>query len=225
MFDSVDSGTRQAYRTRAEPRNRSLYRRFGKRLFDVAFVIAFSPLTLSVTLFLMFIVRLDGGKSLFVHSRIGKSGREFKCYKIRTMVPNAETRLKEYLEGNPEAHAEWERDFKLKDDPRVTRLGRFLRKTSLDEFPQFLNVLRGDMSVVGPRPVTTHELSRYGDGLRLLLSVRPGITGPWQVYGRNETLYHERVDLDLGYCRNHAFGTDLRLILGTMMAVIKRTGV
>ncbi len=225
MFDNVGLRDRRIYRTRAKRQNHSLYRRYGKRLFDVLFVVVISPLILPATAFLAFIVHLHGGKSIFAHSRVGKGGREFKCYKIRTMIPDAEIRLEEFLAENPDARAEWEQDFKLKDDPRITRIGRILRMTSLDELPQFLNVLRGDMSVVGPRPVTVDEQPRYGDGLPLLLSVRPGITGPWQVYGRNETLYNERVDLDLGYCKDYSFGTDFRLILRTVWAVIKRTGV
>jgi lipopolysaccharide/colanic/teichoic acid biosynthesis glycosyltransferase len=225
MFDNVEPRNQRAYRVRAPRRSQSPYRRFGKRLFDVLFVVASSPIVLPVTFILAVIVRLDGGPALFAHRRVGKDGSEFKCYKIRTMVPDAESRLIDHLDRHPEAREAWERDFKLADDPRITPLGRILRKTSLDELPQFLNVLRGDMSVVGPRPVTTDELPRYGDGISLLLSVRPGVTGPWQVQGRNETLYNERVGLDLAYCRNHAFGTDLRLIVGTVWVVIKRTGV
>lgn len=225
MYDNVDESNLGAPFTQAEQRNSDLYRRYGKRLFDVVFVVAFSPLILSLIVPIAIIVRLEGGPALFSHSRVGKGGRAFKCHKIRTMVPDAEAKLKKHLEDNPEARAEWERNFKLANDPRITRFGRLLRKASLDELPQFLNVLRGDMSVVGPRPVTKNELKKYGNGLPVLHSVRPGITGPWQVYGRNETLYNERVDLDLGYARKYAFGTDLRLILATIWVVFKRTGM
>ncbi|WP_422078101.1 sugar transferase [Vannielia sp.] len=200
------------------------YARVGKRAFDIALALVLLPLVAPVILTLCAIVRRDGGPSLFAHSRIGLGGRRFNCWKIRSMVADAEKKLKAHLEAHPTAAAEWARDFKLENDPRITRFGQFIRKTSLDELPQVWNVLRGDMSFVGPRPIVDEELSRYGTMRQAYLSMRPGITGPWQVLGRNDISYAERVQLDADYARSLGFWTDVQLIARTAGVVLRRTG-
>ena len=148
----------------------------------------------------------------------------FRCWKIRTMVPDADQRLAKLLETDPIAAAEWARDHKLEDDPRVTRLGQFLRKTSLDELPQLWNVLKGDMSFVGPRPIVIEEMSRYGMYQAAYLAMKPGVTGMWQVSGRNDVTYDERVQMDVSYFDRISFLLDVRLIAKTASAVFHRTG-
>jgi len=166
----------------------------------------------------------DGGPVLFAHRRIGMNGRHFYCLKFRSMAIDAEARLAALLASDPEALAEWQRDHKLRRDPRVSRLGAFLRKTSLDELPQFLNVLRGDMSIVGPRPIVEAEVSKYGHRFRDYCAVKPGITGLWQVSGRNDTSYRTRVALDCVYARRRSFGLDAYIIACTVPAVLLRRG-
>lgn len=198
--------------------------RFSKRMFDVAcaslLLALLSPLLLAV----IALISRDGGKVLFGHRRIGAQGRTFKCWKFRSMVPNAEAVLKDVLEKDAEARAEWERDFKLRNDPRITPIGRFLRSTSLDELPQLINVLTGDMSLVGPRPIVADEVARYGAAFHDYTRCRPGITGIWQVSGRNDTGYTQRVQLDQHYARNWSFAADLVLLLRTPIAVLRRSG-
>lgn len=168
--------------------------------------------------------RHDGAPVLFGHYRVGHNGRLFRCLKFRTMYRDAERMLAELLERDPAARAEWERDQKLVDDPRVTPIGRFLRHTSLDELPQLINVLRGEMCLVGPRPITVGELTRYGRVRWHYLSVIPGITGLWQVSGRNNTTYDERVALDERYVEQRSFRLDLRILLSTVNVVLRREG-
>jgi undecaprenyl-phosphate galactose phosphotransferase len=198
----------------------------AKRTFDlvsvVAMLVLFSPIMLAVAL----AVRLTTGKQvIYGHTRIGRDGQEFKCYKFRSMVTNADEVLKQLLETDPQALAEWNRDFKLKNDPRITRVGRFIRKTSLDELPQFWNVLRGDMSVVGPRPVVRQELDRYYAAAREhYLSVPPGLTGLWQVSGRNDMDYTERVQLDRHYVDNWSVWTDFTIVMRTVGVMVGRKG-
>lgn len=164
------------------------------------------------------------GPVIFRHVRIGKNGREFGCYKFRTMCMDADKKLAELLANDAAARAEWERDFKLKNDPRVTKVGKFLRKTSLDELPQIFNVLKGEMSLVGPRPVVDKELEKYGEYLDDYLMVRPGITGMWQVNGRSDTTYEERVHMDSWYVRNWSIWIDIMLLWRTVKSVIKCEG-
>ncbi|MGM0585370.1 MAG: sugar transferase [Pseudomonadota bacterium] len=166
----------------------------------------------------------EGGRPLFGHTRIGRGGRPFRCWKIRSMVPDAEARLARHLAENPGAAEEWRATRKLADDPRVTRFGEFLRRTSLDELPQIWNVLRGEMSFVGPRPVPADELKLYGAARAAYQAMRPGITGLWQVSGRNEVAYAERVQLDVNYLRRMSFWFDLKVILLTGGAVLRFTG-
>ena len=174
---------------------------------------------------LALLIRADGGPAFYAHERVGQGGRRFGCLKFRSMVTDSAARLAALLEASPEARAEWEATRKLKDDPRVTRVGAFLRATSLDELPQLLNVLRGEMSLVGPRPVVAAELAEhYGTAAEHYLSVRPGITGLWQVSGRSDTSYGERVALDIDYATNLSVLADLRILLRTPLAVLSRRG-
>ncbi len=200
------------------------YRKGGKRLFDISLVLVTSPLILVIVAALALIVAQSGGKPFFGHVRIGRGGKAFRCWKLRTMVVDSEKRLEEHLAANPAARAEWQANFKLDRDPRITRLGAFLRATSLDELPQLWNVLTGEMSLVGPRPVTTKELALYGPHLPHYLAVRPGITGPWQVGGRNDVTYDERVRMDADYARGHSLGGDLGVIVKTVSVVVCKTG-
>jgi undecaprenyl-phosphate galactose phosphotransferase len=202
----------------------SAFYRTLKRTSDIisvgALLIALLPFMLGFAL----AIRATGSSPLFSHSRIGKHGRSFQCYKFRTMVMDADSVLSAHLANNLEAREEWSRDQKLRNDPRVTRIGRFLRSTSLDELPQLINVLRGEMTLVGPRPVVHEELERYGTGLRDYLSVRPGLTGLWQVSGRNDTGYDERVALDVWYVRHRSLWLDLKILLKTLAVPFRRQG-
>jgi Undecaprenyl-phosphate galactose phosphotransferase WbaP len=195
-----------------------------KRLVDVIGAIilglVFSPLIIAI----VFLMRKSGGSVIYRHRRVGRGGRMFSCLKFRTMVPNAEQILRELLETNPEIRAEWVRDRKLRHDPRVTGLGHFLRRTSLDELPQLLNVLRGEMSLVGPRPVVREELLRYGRNVGTYLAAKPGITGLWQVTGRNDTDYRRRVVLDTYYVRNQNLLLDLYILAKTTGVVLGGNG-
>ncbi|MCC7281405.1 MAG: sugar transferase [Acetobacteraceae bacterium] len=203
----------------------SVLRPAAKRVMDVLIatlllVVLFLPMLLIAAL-----VRGDGGPILFAHTRVGRGGRTFGCLKFRSMVVDADRRLADLLERDADAAAEWATSHKLKNDPRVTRIGSFLRATSLDELPQLVNVLRGEMSLVGPRPVTAAELAaNYGAAAEHYQQVRPGITGPWQVSGRSETSYDRRVALDVAYATQPSLLTDLRLLLATPAAVLLRRG-
>lgn len=197
------------------------YATFGKRIFDIVFALTvltvFSPLYLAISI-LVFIS--SHGSVFFIHSRVGLNGQEFKCIKFRTMIHGADQVLENYLNSCPISRAEYEASFKLKHDPRITKIGKFLRTTSLDELPQFWNVLMGDMSVVGPRPLVRAELVRYGSAIDKVLSVRPGIAGLWQVSGRNDIPYSRRVQIDASYVRLMSFGLDIKLIFKTILVVI-----
>ncbi len=183
--------------------------------------ILLSPLLVVIAL----LVARDGGTPFFVHRRAGLRGRTFGCIKFRTMVTDADRRLAAVLASDPEAAAEWRAHFKLARDHRVTPFGRFLRKTSLDELPQLWNVLCGDMSIVGPRPVTNEELERYGGVAGVVLSVRPGMTGLWQVVGRGRaTTYAERVEMDLRYVQTMTLRRDVTILLLTSLVVLRGTG-
>jgi lipopolysaccharide/colanic/teichoic acid biosynthesis glycosyltransferase len=197
------------------------YAIWGKRVFDIAFasivLTVFSPVYLAITL-LVFIS--SPGSVLYIHPRVGLNGSNFNCIKFRTMINGADQALEDYLNACPISRAEYESSFKLKDDPRITKIGKFLRTTSLDELPQFWNVLMGDMSVVGPRPLVQDELSKYGTAIDRVLSVRPGIAGLWQVSGRNDIPYTKRVQIDASYVRRMSFLLDLHLIFKTILVVI-----
>jgi len=170
------------------------------------------------------VIMADGGPVLFVQHRIGRGGRSFPCLKFRSMSVDAEARLHQLLATDPVALADWQRDHKLKSDPRITAVGQFLRKSSLDELPQIFNVLRGEMSLVGPRPVVQAEAQRYGRRFASYCSVRPGITGLWQVSGRNDVSYRRRVAMDVLYARTKSLPLDLKIVLLTLPAVLFSRG-
>lgn len=196
----------------------------AKRTFDVALSCAVLGVFAIPMLVVSVLVKLDGGPAIFGHSRVGEGGRMFYCLKFRSMRVDAEQQLADLLARDDEARAEWAASRKLKNDPRVTRLGQILRKTGLDELPQLLNVIRGDMSLVGPRPVTVSEMDQYGAEAERYKRVRPGITGLWQVSGRSDTTYAQRVSLDAWYVANWSPWHDLVIILKTVPAVLSRRG-
>jgi exopolysaccharide production protein ExoY len=195
-----------------------------KRMLDVAGAIVLAIAFLPLILAMVMLLRREGGSIIYKHRRVGRDGRAFECLKFRTMVPNADQALRELLARDPAMQAEWIRDHKLRRDPRVTRLGRFLRRTSLDELPQLWNVMRGEMSLVGPRPVVGEELLRYGRNVGTYLSAKPGITGLWQVNGRNDTDYRRRVASDTYYVRNQNILLDLYILAKTTRVVFGGSG-
>lgn len=192
-----------------------------KRILDftVAGVLVLLAIPFSVLIALA-IVLDSRGPVLFAHSRIGKGNRPFRLYKFRTMVRNADAVLEEYLSAHPDLRAEWNETHKLKNDPRVTRVGRLLRRSSLDELPQLLSVLRGEMSMVGPRPIVVDEIAKYGKLFDLYVQVRPGLTGLWQASGRTDTSYRTRIALDRRYLQERTLGMDLFLLLKTIRVVL-----
>lgn len=196
-----------------------------KRFFDIVGalvgLVLLGPLFLMIALLIKF---TDGGSIFYGHSRVGHNGNEFSCLKFRTMVEDGERVLTDYLGRNPEMRQEWEETRKLKNDPRVTRVGAVLRKLSLDELPQLINIMRGDMSIVGPRPVVDEELSYYGRAAQFYLRSRPGLTGLWQISGRNDVSYDSRVAFDRHYVENWSFGQDVWIIVRTVPAVCAQRG-
>lgn len=180
-----------------------------------------APLLLAIAI----IVKLqDGGPILFGQQRIGRYGRTFRCYKFRSMATNAEAALEALLASDPQAKAEWELDHKLKRDPRITPIGNFLRRSSLDELPQFLNILRGEMSCVGPRPIVAAEIPKYGRWYGHYTRLKPGLTGMWQVSGRNDTTYMRRIALDIAFSRSRSLRLYFYILLMTVPAVLSRRG-
>lgn len=198
--------------------------RFIKRTFDIIgsslILVALSP----VLIFLTYKVSRDGGRPIYGHERVGHNGKKFKCLKFRSMVLNSQEVLADLLERDPEAREEWNKDFKLKNDPRITKIGAFIRKTSLDELPQLWNVLRGEMSLVGPRPVIEKELERYAGDVDYYFMAKPGMTGLWQVSGRNDIDYDTRVYFDAWYVKNWALWNDIAILFKTIGVVLKRDG-
>ena len=193
----------------------------SKRVVDI--ILATSGIIVLVPLLLLCFIACSlssSGPAVFRHKRVGFGGKQFDCFKFRTMVVDSEKCLRDYLVSNPEAHAEWAATRKLQFDPRVTAIGSILRKTSLDELPQLFNVLKGDMSIVGPRPVTPEELVRYSTGVDAYLACRPGITGLWQVSGRSGTTYSKRVACDTFYARNWSMLLDAKIIIVTIPALL-----
>lgn len=199
-----------------------LYRRFFKRALDVTAVLISAPIVVPVVAGMALIVRLDGGPAFYTQKRIGMGGRSFRMWKLRSMVRDADARMAGYLAANPEAQAEWDATQKLKADPRITRFGRLMRRTSLDELPQLWNVLKGDMSLVGPRPMMPEQQALYpGTGY---FRLRPGVTGYWQTAGRNRTTFEARVGFDDAYEVDLSLGTDLRILARTVGVVAACTG-
>lgn len=200
---------------------------FAKRLFDVLFslsvLIVLSPLYL---LLCLLIALSSPGPIFYVQKRVGKNYQPFECIKFRTMVANADEMLSDMIAQEPQMRQEFEENFKLKQDPRITKIGRFLRLTSLDEFPQFWNVLKGDMSIVGPRPLVPEELHKYGNKIGKVLTIKPGLTGLWQVSGRNNIPYNRRVQIDVYYVKSNNFWMDLWIVMKTIsvMVVPKNNG-
>lgn len=201
------------------------WNRYLKTIFDFALTLVGTVAISPILIFIAIWIYIDSpGPVIFKHTRIGKNGKKFPCYKFRSMCIDAKEKLAELLENDPVAKAEWERDFKLKNDPRITKSGAFLRRTSLDELPQIFNVLKGDMSLVGPRPVIEEELERYGEYVNDYLMVKPGITGMWQINGRNDTSYAERVCMDSWYVRNWSIWIDNLILWRTLKSVIRCKG-
>jgi lipopolysaccharide/colanic/teichoic acid biosynthesis glycosyltransferase len=201
---------------------RTAYTAWVKRTLDVCLVLlALIPACLLLLPFLLLIAR-DGHAPFYRQERVGLYGRRFYMWKLRSMVPDAETQLEAHLAACPKARAEWNRDQKLRDDPRVTTVGRIIRKTSIDELPQLWNVLIGDMSLVGPRPMMPNQQDLYPG--RVYYAMRPGITGFWQTSVRNESSFSERAEFDTAYFSNLSFGTDLRVVLKTVLVVLRGTG-
>lgn len=196
-----------------------------KRLNDLLMLLLASPFLVPLVLIVSIIVKLTSkGPIFYGHKRVGKNGKEFKCWKFRSMVIDADKQLEKILAEHPEMRAEWERDRKFTNDPRVTKIGKFLRKTSIDEIPQFFNVLTGEMSFIGPRPVTEPELVKYGNKRDFILSVQPGLSGMWQISGRSDTGYEERITLDSYYIQNWSIWLDFWIIIKTIYVVLKGKG-
>lgn len=200
-------------------------RYFLKQMLDCALagaaLVLLAPLMLVVA---RMIRRHDGGPAFFRQTRIGRNGRPFRCLKFRSMIVNSEEVLKQHLAANPAAAAEWKATQKLASDPRITPLGAFLRKTSLDELPQLINIARGEMSIVGPRPIVPDEIHRYGEHFAHCFSVTPGLTGLWQVSGRSDCSYAMRVTLDTRYVDEWQLRTDVQILLRTIPAVLRQQG-
>ena len=197
-----------------------------KRVFDLMSVVVILTLFGWMMVIIAAMVRMSGGKKvIYGHTRVGRHGRPFQCLKFRSMVSNSDEVLRNLLETDPDARAQWERDFKLKNDPRITKIGRFIRKTSLDELPQLWNVIKGEMSIVGPRPVVQAEFDQYYGGAKEhYLAVPPGLTGLWQVSGRNDLDYAERVELDKAYVERSNVFYDFVIVMRTVKVMIVRRG-
>lgn len=198
------------------------YATYLKRAFDVSVVVGLAPVVLPIVLLAALAVSLGHGSPFYVQDRLGRGGRPFRMWKLRSMVPDAEQVLCAHLARDPAAHQEWDTYQKLRNDPRITRIGRFLRKTSIDELPQLWNVLKGDMSLVGPRPMMIEQRRAYPGASYFAL--RPGITGYWQVFARNEASFADRARYDDAYTRDLSFGRDVAILLLTLLVLLKATG-
>ncbi|WP_062230516.1 exopolysaccharide biosynthesis polyprenyl glycosylphosphotransferase [Aureimonas sp. N4] len=197
----------------------------AKRSLDILIAVTALILLSPLMLFIIVLMKItDPGPIFFGHKRVGFDGQHFPCYKFRSMATNSAELLQKLLQSDPIAKAEWEASQKLRNDPRVTRIGRILRETSLDELPQLFNVLKGDMSLVGPRPIVDDEIPRYSHRISAYKRVRPGVTGMWQVNGRSDTSYAARVKFDSYYVRNWSVLLDLRILFKTVGVVLKRDG-
>lgn len=200
------------------------YRNIPKRIIDLTVSILILPAILPIIFVLATLVRHDGGPSFFCHQRIGRNGKPFDCLKIRTMAIQTQDSFEALLRHDERLAVEWKLRRKLTDDPRVTKIGRILRRTSLDELPQIWNVLKGEMSLIGPRPVTFDELANYGDLRSSYEAVRPGVTGLWQISGRNKLSYQARVELDIFYVQNLSFPGDIKILWKTLLKVLRPDG-
>ena len=204
------------------PAPTAFYRGGVKRMLDTLAILLSLPVVVPVILLLALLAMYDGGAPFYRQLRVGRGGRLYTMWKLRTMVINAETKLEAHLEADPEARSEWDSTQKLKADPRITRIGRFLRKSSLDELPQLWNVLRGDMSLVGPRPMLPEQVPLYPG--KAYYDLRPGITGMWQVSERNDSSFADRAHYDTRYDAMLSLATDLRLLAATIRVVLRGTG-
>ncbi|MEI4488236.1 sugar transferase [Frigidibacter sp. MR17.14] len=225
MFDfTAPAATRSPSLTEVRPRGltRGIWRRGGKRLFDLALVLMMAPIALPLILVFAALVKIDGGKAFYTQERVGRNGRIFRMIKLRSMVPDAEARLAQHLETDPEARAEWARSQKLTCDPRITRVGWILRRTSLDELPQLWNVLTGEMSLVGPRPMMVSQIRLYPG--KAYYRLRPGITGSWQVSERHTSAFADRAAYDGDYEQRLSLGTDLGILWRTIAVVLRCSG-
>jgi len=198
--------------------------RFLKRTFDIVCTLIILIVASPLLLYLWYKVTRDGGPAIYGHQRVGRHGKLFSCYKFRSMVMNSQEVLQKLLDSDSQAREEWEKDFKLKNDPRITSVGHFIRKTSLDELPQLFNVLKGEMSLVGPRPVVIKELERYELDVDYYLMAKPGMTGLWQVSGRNDVDYETRVYFDSWYVKNWSLWNDIAILFKTVKVVLRRDG-
>jgi Undecaprenyl-phosphate galactose phosphotransferase WbaP len=197
-----------------------------KRISEIGMIILSSPILIPILLFISILIYIDSpGRVLYMQSRVGKNGQGILIYKFRTMVPNAHQKLTEILENNPELKNEYEKFKKLKKDPRITRVGSVLRRFSLDELPQLWNVVKGEMSLVGPRPILFEEIEEYGDSFeKTYIKVSPGLTGLWQVSGRNEVSYQQRVRMDRYYVHNWSIWLDIYILMKTMFVWLTQKG-
>lgn len=211
----VDGGRAEA--------EREFYRRYGKRALDLTLVLAFAPIVLVVVAILALIVACDGHNPFYSQARVGRKGRLFRIWKLRTMVVDADARLAQHLASDPQAALEWQATQKLRSDPRITPFGQLLRRSSLDELPQLLNVLTGEMSLVGPRPMTPDQRSIYPG--HEYYELAPGLTGLWQVSERNFTTFEARARYDAAYQQQLSLGTDLQTLSRTVGVVLKCTGI
>ena len=194
---------------------------FVKRVFDIVFALFMLTIFSPLYLILMILVALNSqGPIFYVQQRVGKNHRPFYCIKFRTMIDDADKALESIMQDSDQMREEFQASFKLKQDPRITRIGKFLRLTSLDEFPQFWNVLKGEMSVVGPRPLVPEELPKYGRRINTVLKIKPGITGLWQVSGRNDIPYPKRIKIDVYYATSHNWLLDLWIVYKTVGVII-----
>lgn len=219
---TVRSDSRAGLRKAAHAGGVGVYARHGKRWLDIVLVLAVAPLALFLVAVIGFLILLDGGQPFFSQQRVGRGGRCFRMWKLRTMERNADSLLLAHLSQSQAARAEWSSTQKLRSDPRVTGLGRWLRKSSLDELPQLWNVLLGDMSLVGPRPMLPAQRALYPG--QAYYALRPGLTGPWQVSSRNGCAFAERAVFDAAYGQALSFRTDMRLMLATVRVVLRGTG-
>ena len=198
-----------------------IYRGF-KRIVDIILGCIGLVLLSPVFLILAICIKIDSkGPVIFAHKRIGKNGKEFNMYKFRSMYENAEEMIENF---NEEQKIEWQENFKLENDPRITKVGKFLRKTSLDELPQIVNIIKGDLSIVGPRPIVDEELEKYGENKEKFLSITPGLTGYWQANGRSNTTYEERMQMELYYIDNQSLLLDIKIFFKTIVSVLKKEG-
>ncbi len=209
-------------RNRAVLRIETILKRFIDIIGSIVGIVCLIPLT--IIIWIANLIVKDNGPIFYTQERIGKNGKIFKMYKYRSMVVGADEKLKEYLEKNEEARKEYAEYKKLKNDPRITKIGAFLRKTSLDEFPQFINILKGEMSLVGPRPYLPREKEEINGFFNYIMSCKPGLTGFWQVNGRSDVTFTDRLDMDMKYYYNHNLKMDIKILKDTFVNVVKKEG-